>query len=438
MRRPTTARRFAVASLALSAALLLATAACARPPSNATAASQETVGVDAADMSFVQSYVGYAPGKIDPQKKPITIGFTSQQGGQQQFPESAAGFEATVKFMNDEYGGFDGHRINLQECFIQAEEDGQRCATEFVNNAVDIVVKGITVLGADSFVATINGRMPIYSPSFVVPADSAGKDVYTANPGSLRLVAQADIIRRQFPAARNIALIYQDNPSGKAAYQLLVQRLQKFGDLAMKGVPVADTATATDITSALQSAGGSTADVVIPVATSALCIALAEGMQSLGITHASVVATSNCYADPVLDKFGGQLPEGWYFIDNGVNPYVVDSASGTHLFKALMQQHPVGKKFSHAGYALDSFGTVLHIAKLVHQIGPDAVTPDAFRTALRDYKGPVVGRAGDFDCGATKGFPALCMNNVGLSQWKDGKMVAIASAQSGEAIKVVP
>ena len=50
------------------------------------------------------------------------------------FPEATAGIEAAVEYVNAELGGVDGHPIELATCLVQAEEDGQRCATEMVND----------------------------------------------------------------------------------------------------------------------------------------------------------------------------------------------------------------------------------------------------------------------------------------------------------------
>lgn len=426
--------RWKVAASIFAIPLILS--ACAKSTDDNDKTDLPAGEVTDGDIAFVENYTGYGPGEIDSNKEPITIGFTSQQGGQLQFPDSAVGFNAAVTYLNEEFGGIDGHEIVLKECFIQTEEDGQKCATEFVNDDdIDIIVKGVAVNGAESFVSTVGGKLPIYSPSFVVATDSTGKDVYTAQPGTLRLIAQADVIAKEFPKAKQIALIYQDNPAGKGGYQVLVDRLEALGDYAMKAVPVPDTATATDITSALQSSGAVDADVLLPIATTPLCIAIADGMKTLSV-EADVVASANCYADAVFDKYDGSLPEGWYFIDNGVNPYVVDEESGTHLFEVLMNATDEGQDLAHSMLALDSFGSAFHIAKLVHEIGPDELTADEFRNALSSYDGEVVGRAGNFNCGGTEAFPALCMNSVGLSQWIDGTMKSIASAQNGKAIEV--
>src|SRR5215204_2196604 len=83
-----------------------------------------------ADNEWALAYTGGTEGPADESLDPITVGYINQEGGVPSFPEATAGIEAAVEYVNGELGGVEGHPVELATCMVQAEEDGQRCATQ--------------------------------------------------------------------------------------------------------------------------------------------------------------------------------------------------------------------------------------------------------------------------------------------------------------------
>ena len=152
-------RRTSVINLAAGfAALALLTTACADSDSGGTVAAGDEPASTAKSVSndWALEYTGGTEGEADDSLEPIVIGYVNQEGGVPAFPEATVGTEAAVEYINGELGGIGGHPLELKTCLVQAEEDGQKCGTEMVNDpSVQAVLTGVLVTGSDSLYKVI-------------------------------------------------------------------------------------------------------------------------------------------------------------------------------------------------------------------------------------------------------------------------------------------
>lgn len=438
-------------ALALAGATALLLAACAEETGSGDATGSDQAAPEAAAPAEVEvsndwalAYTGGTAGPADPALEPIHIGYINQEGGVPSFPEATAGIEAAVEYVNAELGGVGGHPVELVTCLVQAEEDGQRCATEMLNDdTVDFVMTGTMVVGNGSIYSTLAGQKPVIIGFPGVAEDFIAQDAYAFTPGAVGVVTgMSTFVGEHLDGIDSVAVVHSDNAAGRAgAETILVPGLAEQGITDVNLVPVADTATGPDLVSAIQAAGGGEADLFIPLVSVQGCIATYDALQSLGISP-SVMTTGLCYGTPMTDHLSDvgltdPVPDGWYYADLGYSYFLPDEESGMETYLAKIAQYgPDGVEYT--GFAGPLFANLLTMVKLMNDVGPDAVTPDAIRNAAAGFEGPMMLVAGPMDCGFSPIYSSLCGHQMGVQQYAGGEWSSVANALNGEAIETAP
>ena len=196
-------RRFGAA--ALCAAIAVGVAACggsdnnsgsstgsssaaSSTPAAASTTSSGTSGIPQASIDRMAEYTGGKAGPADSSLAPVKVGYTDQQGGTPSFDEMEAGPTAATKFINEHLGGINGHPLELDKCFIQVEEDGQKCGAQFLSDKVPLVIEGLAVVGNASLYKTVAGKIPVNVSNAATGPDVTTKGVYLYNGGSMGVV----------------------------------------------------------------------------------------------------------------------------------------------------------------------------------------------------------------------------------------------------------
>jgi len=447
-------------ALAALAAVGLLAAACSSSKSSSTsasasasgssssaAASQATATTAAASGAVdldkeALAFVGGKGGAADPSATPITIGYVNQQGGALDFSDATAGVQAGVNYVNNQLGGIDGHPIKLVTCWVQTEEDGQKCGTQMLNNSdVKFIITGLLVFGGQSLYTVINGQKPIMIFDPVTQADYNAKNGFAFSGG----VAAGYLAIGQFlaknltPTPKSVAILTTSNPAGVAAINgLVTPTLNKAGITDVRIAKIADGATGPDVVSAVQAANTSTADAILVSLQTAGCIQAYDAFQSLNISGKPVVTTGQCYGKPVAQALGGKFPE-WIYADLGFNPFMAPSASVPLSWNMALNLREVLKlpnssNIDPSSNATYTFGPVLTLTKVLDQVGFANLTPDAISAAMKAYHGPLLGTSGSADCGKNPAFPTVCGSAVGFQAYKSGAWVSIADGYTGTSI----
>src|SRR5215471_14322278 len=78
-------------------------------------------------------------------KRPIVIGMINQQNSPAgSFPENYQGASAAVQYLNDKYGGFDGHQLKLVLCTtVGTPESSTTCANKLVALKPLVITSGV-------------------------------------------------------------------------------------------------------------------------------------------------------------------------------------------------------------------------------------------------------------------------------------------------------
>jgi branched-chain amino acid transport system substrate-binding protein len=437
--RQTRGSRRRRAGLTVAAALVLVSAGCAGSSDTASNGTSTSTASKKVSNDWALDYTGGTAGPADEKLSPVVIGYVNQQGGVPAFPEATEGLDAAVKYVNRELGGIQGHPIEIEQCFVIANEDGQKCGTRLANDDdVQLVITGAMTVGNQALYSVVAPKKPVMVANPVVTADFLTAGTYAYTPGGPGVVqGMAVFVGEHLKNIEKVSVIYGDSEAEVfGAESLLVPKLAEFGITDVTLQKISDAPTAPDVQNALNAADADSADVVIPLVTVQGCIATYDALKSLGI-KTPIVTTGLCFGTPMtkhLEDLGSTdvVPDGWYFGDYGYSYFVPEDESGmtTYLDK-IHQYGPPDVEYT--GFAGPTFANLMTATKFYNQLGPDAST-DALLSTIKAFKGPMMIVAGPMDCGFSSLFVSLCGTQMGIMRYQDGKWEAIASGVNGRPI----
>ncbi|HEY6758571.1 MAG TPA: hypothetical protein VI318_03740 [Baekduia sp.] len=424
--------RRCVAGVLVGAALAAATgcgSSDTTTSSTSAPAAKAGAGGPSPSPAAIDWAVQYAGGKAGKASgAPVKVGYVNQQGGASGFEGATVGYTALQDFMNAHAGGVQGRPLQFVSCFVQAEEDGQKCAAQFLSQGVQLAVTGQLVVGSAAFYKTLKGKIPVINSSPGSPADLTSPNVYGTTAGALQLTAMGKLISQRIKP-QSVAVIYQNDPVGSfIAQKLLKPQLVAAGIGRLKLVPFELTATTPDMVTALQAAGAGAADLVVGIVTGPPCQSFAMAYKQLAL-KTKVITEADCYSNSITKAIGGRWPDGWYFVGNqGYDPHIPDAGSGTDTYLAAMNASAAGRVWLYDVHAAYTTGPTMLAYKLLNQAGPDA-TATQLTAALKAYKGPVAMNTGDFSCGTLKTAPNVCVPYVSFVESSAGKWLPTANGQ---------
>lgn len=396
--------------------------------SNATSASTSTgsKALDQASIDMALEFTGGKAGKADAGLKPVEIGFVNQSGSTPAYPEYIGAAKAAVKLINDQLGGIDGHPVKLDTCIVQTEEDGQKCAAEFLANPnMHIANFSLASNGNASFYKTVGGKFPVIVSVAASGADYTTPHVYELDGGGDG-VLNALSANAKAQGAKSVAIISSDNPAGKfATGKVLIPQLGKLG-IKSKAIYISDTATTPDFTSALQAGGAATADLVVLIPPGApQCVSTFDAMKQLGIKK-NVVTTYSCYGDPMPEHTDGG-PAGWNMFGFGTNQRIDNPQ--TKLFKGAMDAAGQSKD-TYVGSTFKTFGDLLAITRWGNDLGFDKLSAAGFEEQITAWKGPAFMVAGAIHCGHHPVYVGICGDSAEGSTYKDGAWQSLGAVKA--------
>lgn len=366
-------------------------AACSSTGSSATSATSPVPartsgsgGLTAADVKVALGYTGGTAGRANTRLSPITIGFVNQQGGIPSSPEGTAAARAAVAFINDRLGGIHGHPLKLAACFIaSAEEQGQICAQQMVNNkSVVMIDEGTTVVGASSFHQTLAGRLPVFAYVPVAPADPVAKNTFMVNAGNNGIVPGMETYLLKYLHAKSVAVL---GPNHDAA--AVAGNAKLVADLRKAGVTVKQSSfpsTQSNLVAPLVAAGAQSASAIAFIANNpSLVIAADKALAQLNI-KAPVLSVGLALV-PAIKASLGDYPK-WTYIFLSENAALPDRSGEVATFVAAMNTYG-GKSPVLTSTAPDAFGTLMMDARILNASYPH-ITPAAIAAKMKAFTGP--------------------------------------------------
>ena len=424
------------------------TSAASAPVSVSSTAPGAVESVPAPDpvLALVQAYTGGIPGTAA--GGTLAIGWVNQEGGTPSFSDATTGLAGAVDYLNRSLGGVGGRVIELHTCAIQRVADGARCAQQLRDDpAVAVVIVGTVTLGNRDLLEGLEGVKPVVLANPLTTADYLATDAVAFTPGSPGIISGlARFAAQGLPggAPAKVAVLYAFGLAGEAAYQLLAKPV--FDRFGIPVVPVAviegsDPATYSAV---ITEAGAADASVFLPILGARGCIGLDQALQDLGST-ATVTVTDACLGATMTTRLvstgrTGALPEGWYIGGTGYRFGMAGNSTQDVYLQIVGEYQRVNSlpALDVTSYSAPSFAALLTVAKLANAIGPDAVTADSMRAALRAFTGPMWNVVGPMRCGFNVFYPSLCGTQMGVERYEAGQFVPAADGFNGASVDLIP
>lgn len=372
---------------------------------SSTASSSST----SADSGAVTDLVAYTHGSAkaaDTSLKPVTIGWVNQQGGPLGFPNSTAGAQAAVKYVNSYLGGIGGHPLKLATCYIVGnEQEGNTCGLQLVNNTdVQAILFGTVLVGDQSFQSVNAGKKPILMANSINATDASDKNIFIYNGNPMSFFGGAATYIHSVLKAKTVSTIYPQNAQSIGGVAALKAALQQVG---VKLNAVGFDPSTTNLTAAALAAGVQTADVVLPlVSTPPSCISAAKAFSSLGVKAPVISIGTFCFGPPVAQGLGGSAPK-WTQLSSQTN---VLAAAEPDVAAYLSDSAKVGldpavQTDSNAALA---WGLVMSAARFLNGGGAAQATAATVAAQAGAFTGPMLLGSPTVKCGANPAAAGLC------------------------------
>ena len=399
---------FAVAA-AIAAALTVAGCTPASPVARGRGAGTAAPPSAAARaVTEYQAYTGGPGGVADATAAPVTIGYLGVRSGPSATGALAStGAQMAVTFINRQLGGIDGHPLKLDTCFTTTAAptfatQGADCARKFLAApSLPLVATGVAA-GAQSFFATLAGKIPAIDGEAITPYDAVAKNTTILFGDSTHTLGPIGGYATRVLQAKTVSLIYPQDP-GTAPGVATIE-----AGLTAAGVQVTTTpypAGDTNLAPVLTAAHAATADMVVPYADAAHCASLAAALRAQGITDArKIVSGPQCLTGAAADG-PGDFPQWTYAISSSL--YGDPTDAGIPSYQAVARQY-TSRVSASDPWEIINFGQILTAAKLLNQVGYDHLSAATVGAAAAAFTGPQALGPPQLDCGQFSSEPAVC------------------------------
>ncbi|HTT93364.1 MAG TPA: hypothetical protein VMF55_01725 [Solirubrobacterales bacterium] len=371
-----------------------ATAESETTASEETGSETEGSGEEAAggpsgeSLEIALKYTDGKEGEAEAGAEPLKIGLIVEKGATPSFPEMEAAADAGAAYINKNLGGVDGHPIEFVKCFIQVEEDGQKCGAQLLQAKVPLGLFTLGVVGNASLYNTIKGKIPLIDSVTPLPEDTTTKDVYNFAGGAPTILyAKAADAAEVAGKGGKVAILEVENEGGKyAAETYTVPALDLLGVEHSDPVYFSEEATTPEMVSALQAAEGTSASIILLDPSSPQqCNSLYEAMKQLGISETPVSATSICGASSFVEEAAGGSPEGWRLWGFVLSSYLSEDPE-VKTFIEIMEDDEQTEAAS-IGFSNTVMRDMFLIARFANELGSSKWTPEAFNKQIYGFKG---------------------------------------------------
>ncbi len=387
--------------------------------SSPTAAEEGGASAEEGNREEVTNYVEYVDGTEGAAKAsetPVKIGFVNQQGGAQSYEEATRGAEAAVEYINKNLGGIGGHPAELATCFISsAEEEGQTCGQQLINDKeVSVIVFGTLTVGGQAFEAVNNGTKPVLLGNGLGPTDTKSKNTFVYNGAASTLLGGMVTYAKEVLKAKNVAVIYPQDPLGTSGAKALEAQL-KIAGVQFKSVGFADSST--DLIAPLTAAGAQSAEAILSLtSTPPLCIAAAKALESLGSTAPVVTAGSFCFGEEVAKGLGGEAP---HWVQASSQSLLTDGTiPDVKTWREASGSVGLSTEDQSASNSALAWSITMTAARFLNEAGGAKATPATVAKKAEAFTGPMMLGPPNIKCGAVPGQPGLCAQQTQMAQYE--------------------
>ncbi|MFC4946679.1 ABC transporter substrate-binding protein [Pseudonocardia sp. GCM10023141] len=180
-------------------------------------------GASNASSGAGSSAVATSGNPADNAKTPVTIGFHNLEGGSVSLPELRNGFDAGVKYVNEQLGGINGHPLKSIDCKTDATpESSVNCANQFVEQKAVLSAQGAD-FGADAMLPVLRSAKLAEIGAFpLTPGMNAAVGDAFFMQGSAEEGYAANLIQLKKLGASKIAVVMVDAPTSHQSYDTII------------------------------------------------------------------------------------------------------------------------------------------------------------------------------------------------------------------------
>ncbi|MFT4287960.1 ABC transporter substrate-binding protein [Nocardioides sp.] len=282
--------------------------------------------------------------------EPIRIGFFNSEdapGSSFNLPGATLGAKAAVDQVNAD-GGIDGRPLALVACATKATPDGTTdCANKFVDDEVDVVLKGGDGNNAVAIPIVTEAGIPYFAgtaPTSAEEQSDPGVISFTAG-GYAQFIAMVPFAREQ--GFNSMAAAYINVPSIVSLVQQATPLLTEAG-VKVQDLPLDPAAT--DLTPIAGQIASAAPDAVFVSGTESQCISLMRALTSLGYDGAAVI-TASCATPSFESAVAGY--EGVVYVDALLTTLDSSNKETERMLAAFDEYEPgaKGQSYSDIGYS---------------------------------------------------------------------------------------
>lgn len=349
----------------------------------------------------------------------IKIGLIGSGGGVVSIPQLTKGGEAAAKYLNDNAGGINGHRVDLIVC-NQHEDPASatKCANEMVEKKVAVVAVPMTSQGAVMLPIVARAGIPYVSQAPVSAVEMGAPGGYMLSGGTVAVLnGQAQTAAKE--GVKKFTILIGDSGDAAASVGQMAQAFFKPAGIDVKVVTIPSNVA--DPTPQISAGLADKPDAVTVLGDSRQCVSSLKALKTAA-PQVKKYLIASCLDKTVTDNVGTDAVEGaksfTTVITTGDDPTVVRYRSV--LAKYSPDVDPNG--LAYLGYQVIS-----SIGEVGKSLPAGPITAKQYTDALRAAQNvPVPAAPGlTFTCNG-KAFPKapnLCNKSILVSEvGADGKL----------------
>ncbi|MEU6075448.1 ABC transporter substrate-binding protein [Micromonospora sp. NPDC047074] len=319
-------------------------------------------------------------------KPPIVVGFLNPSGGPVPQPGADTGAKAAVSYINGEFGGINGHPIEVVTCDTDTTpERAQSCANMFVEKKVVAVMDGYNLSSSAALPTLTAAQIPLVG---MIPFDSvtgakAENRVFFAAPQAAFLIGALQAFKTEGKKSVTLALV--DTPSSHQTIDKLLPVVAKALEIDAKGIYFSPTnpnftAVASTIARDKPDVGG-----LVAAPSEAVCTALVKALRQLRYQGEIFTAACTDYVKGAPQQAAG----GALYSSNWLPAAARYAPPEAQRDLALAEKYISAVSGGTAGYyAFGEFALFMNFAKAMSTAtDADLTGPGVLKTlkALKDF-----------------------------------------------------
>jgi branched-chain amino acid transport system substrate-binding protein len=326
------------------------------------------------------------------------VGWHNLEGGAVSLPDVRKGFEAGMRYVNEELGGINGHPMEAVLCNTElTPESSVNCANKFVDEGVVAAVQGVDF--------TSDAALPVLKEAGVVDivafaagpgANVAVGDVYVTEL-SIQEGFGAGLVQLQALGAKSVTYLLIDLPWTHSAVDDVIKPAAK--KLGLKVEVIFFPPSGADWATLAATAVSKSADAIQMFAGDADCLAGVPAIRGAGFTGLLQPGVCNAFIEQVDERMLENIIVSSPLYVPQMSPLPAKVKADLKVFDRYMEMvHPDYNK-ANTNQVLLGFHTAVQAADMLRQV-PGELTATSVKKNIGKAKGSAFLRTNEYDCAA--------------------------------------